>query len=101
MFNAPSSLDILPISLNIKRERIFLQFLFFHAILFPIPLILPSPLLNLIFFPNRLDKLLPLKSLDLHDLVLVYHPGGGQHGPGTVVHKQGGAPQDAGERRAV
>ena len=43
----------------------------------------------------------PLKTLTLYDLVLVYHPGGGQHGPGTVVHKQGGAPQDAGERRAV
>ena len=35
--------------------------------------------------------------MDLHYLNLVYNPGGGQHGPRTVINKQGRTPQDAGE----
>ena len=39
--------------------------------------------------------------LFLYVFFSVYNLGGGQHGPRAIVHQQGRAPQDAGERRAV
>ena len=56
----PSSpVDILLNSLNVIGKKILLSLisLFFHVIFFPTPFIFPSPLHNLIFFHNRLDKL--------------------------------------------
>ena len=55
---SPSPFDILSNSLNIIGKMISLpRFPFFHVIFFSTAMIFPSPLHNLIFFPNRLDKL--------------------------------------------
>ena len=54
-FSPFSPLDILTEILNIL-EKIILLRIFFHAIFFPMAMIYPSTLNNLIFFPNRLDK---------------------------------------------
>ena len=52
-------LDILPDSLNITGNMIFFPLYLFHLKIFPTVLIIHSPLHNLIFFPNRLDKIPP------------------------------------------
>ena len=58
-FPSPSSfpLNIFPNSLKIIGKMILLPLsLFFYVIFFPTAIILTSPLHNVIFFPNRLNK---------------------------------------------
>ena len=45
--------------LNVRENNIASRIPYFHVIYFSTALIFPSPLHNLIIFPNRLDKLRP------------------------------------------
>ena len=57
IFPSPSPLDILPNILNITGKMILLP-LSLTVLYFPTATIFPSPLQNLIFLPNRLNKLI-------------------------------------------
>ena len=48
-----------PTALVLQGRSFCFTFSFFHVIFFPTALIFPSPPHNLIFFPNKLDKLPP------------------------------------------